>query len=129
MIGIVQSIRHRWAEMIYRKEKKWEIRKTEPVRPDFLQQDTRLVYIYEPEEKAITGVYVLGDVYRTDGPEIAAQFPIGLDEDEVRAYGPGRDGVYRLWRADAAQRYEEALPLQAFGLKRAPQSWCYVGKL
>lgn len=126
MIGIVQSIHHKWAELIYQNTKRWELRKTEPRNKAFLAQPRRPVYIYEPEAKAVTGTYWLGQIARWDAPEIVAQYQIGLDEDEIIEYGPGRDGVFRLWGVSSAVEFAEPLPLSAFGLERPPQSWCYV---
>lgn len=126
MIGVVQSIHHKWAELIYQKAKRWELRKTEPRSKAFLAQSRRPVYIYEPEKKAVTGAYWLEQIVRWDAPEIVARYQIGLDEDEIVKYGPGRDGVFRLWAVSSVVEYGEPLPLSAFGLKRPPQSWCYV---
>lgn len=51
-----------------------------------------------------------------------------LTDDDLKKYGNGK----HLWSLHIRdyQYYKEPLPLAAFGLKRPPQSWCYVkGKL
>lgn len=44
-----------------------------------------------------------------------------MGEDEFEAYVGERD--FAAWDIVSPRRYAEPVPLAAFGLKRAPQSW------
>ena len=125
-IEIVASIRHKWAEKIYRRDKTAELRKTTPKRGDFWSQHQRIVRIYEPEKKAVTGSFYLSAVFERKDVDGVLFFNTALEPEEIEAYGPGRDGYYHVWSIGWAQEYLEPLPLWAFGLDRPPQSWCYV---
>lgn len=129
MTGILISVRHRWAEKIYRKEKLYELRKTAPRDAAFLAQPWRPLYIYEPELRAITGVACFGGEFSSDSPEQMYMLPLALYAEEIEAYGPGRDGLYHAWRLEGAEKYLTPFPLADFGLKRPPQSWQYVNTL
>lgn len=136
MEGILISVRHKWAEKIYRKEKLYELRKTAPRSAEFLAQPWRPVYIYEPEARAITGVAGFGVEFASSSAEQMAMLPLALSEEEIAAYGPGRDGLYHAWRLESAERYLTPFPLWEFfaggtetglkTLKRPPQSWQYI---
>lgn len=136
MQGILISVRHKWAEKIYRKEKFFELRKTAPINTAFLTQPWRPVYIYEPEARAVTGVAGYGGEFFSQAVERMAILPLALGEEEIEAYGPGRDGLYHAWRLEGAERYLTPFPLWQFfaggtetglkTLKRPPQSWQYI---
>lgn len=136
MQGILISVRHKWAEKIYRKEKLYDLRRTAPRREEFLAQPWRPVYIYEPEARAVTGVAGFGGEFSSDDVERMAMLPLSLSVEEISAYRPGRDGLYHAWRLEGAERYLEPFPLWAFfateagsggkALKLPPRSWQYI---
>lgn len=143
MQGILISVRHKWAEKIYRKEKLFELRKTAPRCAEFLAQPWRPVYIYEPEKRAVTGVAGFGGEVSSRAAERIAMLPLSLSEEAVNDYGPGRDGLYHAWRLEGAERYLDPFPLWEFFdprsfphvegsisqrniPKRPPQSWRYI---
>ena len=125
-IKIMASIRHKWAEKIYRREKTAELRKTTPQRSDFWMQPTRLVYIYELEKRAVTGVFSLTAAFEPKDVDGVLFHNTALEPAEIEAYGPGRDGRYHVWSIAWALELQKPLPLTAYGLERPPQSWCYV---
>lgn len=124
-IKIMASIRHKWAEKIYRREKTAELRKTTPRRGDFWSQKQRIVYIYEPEKKAVTGCFYLSAVFERADVDGVLFFNTALEPEEIEAYGQGRDGYFHVWSVGWAQEFLEPMTLKTYGMERPPQSWCY----
>lgn len=126
MRSIVLTIRHEWAEKIYRREKLDELRKSTPRDPVFWTEPVRLVRLYEPESGRITGVFSLGACIELSEAEDVLQCRTALELPEIEAYGPGRDGRFHVWMTSWAEKFEEPLPIGMYGLKRPPQSWQYI---
>ena len=88
------------------------------------------------ERKTVFGEFVcdcaelLNELF-TNGPGETYHFPYNgescLTMDELDAYGQGK----RLWGWHITEYkwYRESKSLSDFGLKRPPQSWCYVNEL
>ena len=124
----MRSIRHRWAEEIYRRTKTDELRKTTPRDPQFWLAPIRMVRIYEPEIGMVTGVFTLMCADEIESAEDVLRYNTALELEEIEAYGPGRDGFYHIWRTAWAERFQQPLPLSVFGLARPPQSWQYINE-
>lgn len=126
MKAILISVRHKWAEKLYSREKNAELRKTTPRNLDFWSKSQRIAFIYEPELGLVTGDMGIMAVHEVRNEEELLDYGTALELPEIEAYGPGRDGKYHVWLIGWAERYDEALPLGAFGLTRPPQSWRYI---
>ena len=132
MKAILMSIKPEYGYKILHGEKTVELRKTVPRDLEFMHgKGGRLVYLY------FTGTgMVLGCFYLDYDVEVG---PLGdlkrlakaaaLSMDELIAYGTGRDGAYHGWKVKEPGTFVTPIPLSAFGLKRPPQSWCYVEAL
>lgn len=104
-LRIMISIRPEWTEKIFAREKMIEVRRTMPH--------------IESERQLPIRVYV----YETKGTK--AKPGAGAVIGELSCPWVCRTNVERLRRYPMLypQRYAEPVPLAAFNLKRAPQSW------
>jgi hypothetical protein len=48
----------------------------------------------------------------------------GISTDEAERYAG--TGTLYLWKVEGLQLFETPMALGDFGIKRAPQSWCYA---
>ena len=135
VLRIMMSIRPEWTEKIFAREKVIEVRRTMPHFENERQLPMR-VYVYEtkgtkakPGAGAVIGEFTCPRVHRTNverlrrDPLFYDQFreKCGMGESEVEDYVGKRD--FAAWEIVSPRRYVEPMPLAAFGLKRAPQSW------
>lgn len=123
--AVLLSIKPKWANLIFEGKKKIEVRKTQPK----LIKAVFKVYLY-----------VTGDVKKVIGEcecyYINAMMLNGkelwffntkdtcLTEEELREYSNG--GSLYGWHLRNVKKYDNPKTLTDVGLKRAPQSWCYV---
>ena len=144
--AVMLSIRPKWCARIASGEKTVEVRKTRPkIDPPFK------CYIYETQARTDTFLYidkhgqpvykgrgiVIGEFicdkismfYALLGGSIPQWDDADLDKscvnrEEIVEYIGRRDGF--AWHISDLVIYDTPRPLSDFGLKRPPQSWCYV---
>ncbi len=121
MTEILISIQPKWCEKIMKLQKRWEMRKVRPTAPGPYR-----VFIYQTEGGGVIGEFVC-DAFETVSPGGLTREVLNdtqLTREEALAYMDGKP-VY-LWRIRSLVDYPEPKPLSAYGLDRAPQSWCYL---
>lgn len=122
MNSVILSVRPKWLDLIFKFIKSIEVRKSAPkLKAPFK------VYLYETKQGigAVVGecvCFCAEKVGTMDFSSITAGSC--LEISEIREYARGRS-VYG-WYLSNVIRYEKPKPLSAFGIDRAPQSWCYV---
>ena len=131
--NVLISIRHKYAELILDGKKTVEVRKTIPHIP----QPFRCL-IYEPRFGGGCGM-VVGEFICPDFVLVATKgatcemlvFQKALDAaclttEEAIHYADG--ATLSGWCVSEPVRYDDPIPLSAFGLTRPPQSWCYLNR-
>ena len=131
--NILLSIHPKWAELIYSGQKTVEWRKNMPIQltVEAVTKGTVRVYMYETAPyKAVTGYFNLGGFEPVDARTLTEDHPLVKRghvplADLVKYQGDSK--CIWAWLVDGNTKYSEAKPLflEDFGLKRAPQSWCY----
>lgn len=130
--AVLISIRPQWCDKIIGGEKAIEIRKTRP------KMETPFkCYIYCTRSGVARGAFgkqgkVIGEFvceqikdYGIVRPETYGEYAgTGLSAAEMAAYSAGRP-VYG-WRISDLRIYDTPRELTAYGIKRPPQSFCYV---
>ena len=149
--AVMLSIRPEWCARIAFNEKTVEVRKTRPkIEPPFP------CFIYETQAKtdepwvdedghfiykgngAVIGEFVCDHVIpiyndtllRADIPEELRLENLSpcLTDREIKEYFGDRSKGYG-WHISDLVIYDTPRPLSDFGLKRPPQSWCYVQEM
>lgn len=132
MKAVLISIRPKWCELIASGEKTIEVRKTK------LKLDMPFkCYIYCTqsgvargafgEQGKVTGEFACEQIkdYGIVRPDTYGEYAgTGLSAEEMAAYSAGRP-VYG-WRISDLRIYDTPRELTAYGIKRPPQSFCYV---
>lgn len=123
--AVLLSIKPKWADLILQGKKYVEVRKSRPQR---LEEKPFKVYLYQSQKQhKVIGECVceLVMTVMTDA-ETGGWMTDGtcLSQEEMYRYSNGRE-LYG-WVLHDAKIYEEPKTLTDFGLKRPPQSWCYV---
>ena len=132
MKSIVISIRPKWVAKILNGEKTIEIRKSKP------KEQVEWVYIYCTKDKDLDygfngKVVARFKISYIDKIQTALAFNENIDEIEINSnltltdimrYAEGKN-VYG-WHIQKLQIFNKSKELSEFGLKKAPQSWCYV---
>lgn len=121
MTEIMISIQPKWCEKIMKLEKRWEMRKSRPMKPGPYR-----VLIYQTECGGVIGEFVC-DTFLVIGPRDITREVLRdtmLTMKEAINYSDGKT-VY-LWRIRSLMEYTEPRPLSMYSLQRPPQSWCYV---
>lgn len=141
--AVMLSIRPEWCVRIAIGEKTVEVRKTRPkIEPPFK------CYIYETKAEseilwvdedghfiykgrgAVIGEFICDDI-KSEKEFMNGALPRGetclSDEDLVRY--AGYDTPLFYWHISDLVIYDTPRPLSDFGLKRPPQSWCYVQEM
>ena len=135
MKAVLISIKPKWCNLIFSGEKKDEIRKTKP------KIGNIDVYVYQTGNGGVIGKFRLCELtYIQAWIDNNGEKHLGntiflqscLTDDELFNY------IYReqkpdkqypggwAWHIDAPVLFGKSMPLSEFGLKRPPQSWCYV---
>lgn len=138
---ILISIRPKWVELIKSGQKIDEIRKTKPARLG--STPFYRVFIYETGGKGVIGSFILRNVHYVQAweDEVTGEKHLGntiglrhcVDDLELWEYlhkggqKPGKPypGGW-AWHISELQMFEKPMKLEQFGLKRPPQSWCYL---
>lgn len=150
MKAILMSIRPKWVVKILNGEKKIEIRKTAPnceLPIDLYiyctKDEKRPIYLpWEFPFHEEKGAIVADCDFKKGNGKVVAKFRVGqileIGELEVdwivndscvskKCIENYRgDGSAYAWFIDVLQIFGEPKELSEFGLKKAPQSWCYV---
>lgn len=125
MISVLASIRPFWCGKILIHMKSVELRKTYPRAAEGLPFR---VYMYEtkPGAGAVVGEFLCWFVEKAARRPYVLRLIQGscLEPNEIAEYAKGK-AVYG-WHISNAIKYDQPVPLERFGLTRAPQSWCYV---
>ncbi len=123
-MDIMMSIKPEYAERILNGSKRWEFRKSIPKDID----DCNHIYVYAtaPVKKVVCALFI-GDILYEE--------PSSLYELTKNTAGIGKDSFMWYFR-DCKKGYaigirgkivfDQPKDLSDFGIKRAPQSWCYV---
>jgi predicted transcriptional regulator len=121
MTEILISIQPKWVEKIMTLAKRWEMRKTMPKTKGPFR-----CFIYQTEGGGVVGEFVCDSFTEVEPGEITKRVLTDtmLTKQEALDYAAGKT-VY-LWRIRSLVDYPEPKPLSAYGLERAPQSWCYL---
>jgi len=123
MIDILLSIRPSWCKKILSKEKPIELRRSRP------HGDIQYhIYLYETKQGrgAVVGECICSSIEQAieQFDRIAMVEGSCLTLDQINAYSK-RKPVYG-WYLSKVVEYTKPKPLSDFGIKRAPQSWCYI---
>lgn len=131
MKAILMSIKPEYGYKILQGKKTFEVRKTVPRDLEFMHRGQRLIYLYFTGTGMVMGRCFLDfEVgFWPDGDLKRLARKACISVDDLKAYGPGRDGEYHGWKVKGPGTFVRPIPLSAFGLKRPPQSWCYVEAL
>ena len=134
---IMISIKPKWCDLIFSGEKIDEIRRTKPKTIIPYQR----VLIYRTGNGGVVGRFLLRDfTYIQAWKEADGTKHLGntaflqscLTNEELFDYlykEPKPEKPYPggwAWRIEELEKFDKPYPLSYFGLKRPPQSWCYV---
>lgn len=98
-------------------EKLLEIRKTKPKQPGPFR-----VLVYIPGTGCIYGSFICPEVLEVKNYEdIVDKSKVPLDK--LNEYGAGKP--LAGWEVEMVMKYDTPQPIENFGIKRPPQSWCY----
>ena len=124
--GIMLSIHPDLAEKIMKGEKTWEVRKFHVA-----HVQTFYVYATSPVCKVVgefTTHHVIGGspnyVWKATEAETGT---LGISRFQFTKYFAGKSRGF-AFHVTKKKRYSKPKSLADFGIKRAPQSWCYVYK-
>ena len=124
MVEVLQSIKSKWAGMIFGGIKTKELRKSKPVGIEYPFK----VYVYETmltDAGAVIGEYICNGITTSNLPEYFEKDSCVPLEDIKKYMGKGKISA---WNVTEPVLYAKPVPLSEFGLKRPPQSWCYLKK-
>lgn len=142
-MNIILSIHPKWAKLIYECKKTIEWRKSQPLKSElyskFESQETDKVFIYEtfPIRK-ITGFAEISKYtdfdaascykyhYEDGDEECKTLIKRGCVSIENLAKYQGCSDELIGWEIKRVVKLGTPKPLEDFGLKRPPQSWCYT---
>ena len=139
-MNIILSIKPKWAELIYSGKKTIEWRKSWPKYEKFEFIHVGKVFLYETAPvKMITGFFELNGCreliireesfeYRykdihPDAKEIIAAGCVPLED--LKKY-QGKNFSLFGWRIKNPTKFCKPCGIQSAGIKRPPQSWCYL---
>ena len=130
--AVMLSIRPKWCELIASGEKTIEVRKTKlklemPFKCYIYCTQSGVARGAFGEQGKVIGEFVCEQIkdYGIVRPEIYGEYAgTGLSAAEMAAYSAGRP-VYG-WHISNLRIYDTPRELTAYGIKRPPQSFCYV---
>lgn len=139
MRDILISIKPEWCEKILSGEKKSEIRKTRPK----ITGPEQTVYIYQTGNGGVIGSFHIGGFSYIQawideegekhlGNALLWAMDCCLTNDELFNYIHREQKPEKpypggwAWFVKNPIRFKKPLHLSTFGMKRPPQSWCYV---
>lgn len=135
--AIIISLHPEWWERMKAGEKRLEIRKTRP-----RGNGPYTVIVYVTGGVGVVGEFVCDCFYKLDTvPDIAAWAlppqnsgtPYNLEKascltrEQLKAYAGDTGKPLWGWHITKLKEYAKTLSLLEVGVKRAPQSWCYLG--
>lgn len=128
MKSVLISVKPKWCELIASGKKTIEVRKTRPkIGTPFK------CYIYCTKEKSENDVIyagACGDRGKWNGKVIGEYVCDGIIPMSIKYCNPEGLALKEFgWHISDLVIYDEPRELSDFGLKRAPQSWCYVKEL
>lgn len=133
IVGIMLSIKPKWAKLIYNGKKKIEWRKNIPQ----IYFPGMKIYIYETAPVCkVTGCFMLCDYFSKKAAfgianpkrHLNSVFKLGrVSLKELIKYQGNSKFVYG-WNVHDPQKFDEPKSLSEFGIQRAPQSWQYIKK-
>ena len=132
---IMISIRPQWCELIRSGQKTDEIRRTKPKLTSYPAR----VYIYQTENGGVIGEFELRrftyiQAWKNADGEKHLGNTYGLrhciDDNQLFDYlyketSSKRSGGW-AWHIENLKIYDKPKALEKFGMKRPPQSWCYI---
>lgn len=121
MITAIISIKPEYVDKIFSGEKKWEFRKCR------ITADKFLIYETAPISK-IVGEFTPRWVGEGTPEAIYAETCLdgaGIDYDKFFEYFKGSKRAF-AYEITNLKEYELAVPLAHYGIKRPPQSFCYL---
>ncbi len=145
---VMISIHPEWMEKIIRREKRIEVRTTVPqdcpceayfyvtkggkqlyyARKSGIHKLNGMVvakFTLRKVEKIIALTNEHPHEYYAEGMDLGSiLYKSRLSKEELRNYLKDKDGY--AWHISDLVVFDEPMPLKDFGLKRAPQSWCYI---
>lgn len=125
MIAIMLSIHDRHANNILDGLKTMELRKTVPQHFNQYDESTMKVYLYVTGTGTVVGECSLDAISElSPDPAVWKSEKACVTDIEYVEYANGKPLVG--WEVSNGKRYVAPIKLSNFGLKRAPQSWCYV---
>lgn len=127
-MNIVLSIKPKYAKLIYEGKKTLELRKTVPLK------NVERVYLYETAPVCkVTGFFkyfayarITKKALKTCKDTVTENSQVPLKE--IKNYFGKSDKIFG-WVCHAGSNsniFSTPIPLSAFEIKRAPQSWCYT---
>lgn len=132
-MNIILSIHPKWAKLIYEGEKTIEWRKSEPKKADGLS----VIFLYETAPVCkVTGYVMFNGSYDFNADPNAYYnrrsqvYELFVKEgcvsvDRLLKYQGNAEKIC-AWQVYEPFHFDTARPLEEFGLKRPPQSWCYT---
>ena len=138
---IMVSIKPKWCNLIRVHHKQDEIRRSKPP----MENMPAKVYVYQTENGGVIGEFTLSRVVCMQAyidncgvKHLTNTFGIRscVPDEELFNYIYNNkkqkldsDSPYPeawAWHIDEWREYPKPIPLKEFGLKRPPQSWCYI---
>lgn len=122
-MNILISIKPKYAAQIYDKTKRFEIRKSLPKHISW----GGTIFFYESGTGMITGSAVIDCIICGRPAFLYNKYKnkIGIGYDDYNKYVGNATNVYYIGLVYAT-KFDSPVSLNAFGLKRAPQSFCYL---
>lgn len=117
-MDVVMSLKRKYFEKIMNGEKTVEIRKTGAKEP------VDRVFFHVSGTEGVSGAARIRGVHRMLGASAAFLRNACVTAAELEAYRKGGD--FYGWTLADPEQFEKPYALEAFGLKRAPQSWVYA---
>lgn len=125
---LLLSIHAEYTELIFSGKKLAEIRKTAPAESIIEKNDFIRVILYETKAGggcgAVVGWFDLYHVMKFSSKRADIAKLACLTIKQLEAYRAG--GTLAAWEITNRVRLKETLPLNIFGLQRAPQSWQWL---
>ena len=125
MKAVLISLKREWWEKMLSGEKTLEIRKTTPRDTDIIGVPPNFtVFVHISGETGIQGKFICDGFNYFKGLDAAIGFHC-LTDRQLYDYGTDRHGWYNGWNIKSPRKFAQPIPLNWFGVKAYPQSWCY----
>ena len=133
-MNVILSIHPKWAKLIYEGKKTVEWRKNQPLYSKFEFHWIDNVFLYETAPvRKVTGLIKLSAIRKMDvrkwfqhDNECLELMEKGcVPVEDLLKYQADKDALY-AWMISATKCFVTPKDIADFGLKRAPQSWCYT---